>query len=171
MRKTLSVLLLATWALAGLAFAETTPTATPAPAPTPTPAAKTAKPGKAAGLEAQLIALETGTWEAAKRHDVKAFAEVCLDDCIEIWGDGTVLTIKEVLDEVPNMVYADYKLEDFKVTFPAKTTALVRYRSWYQATDKGQPLPAQWVLSTAVWVKKGDAWKAAFYQETPAPKK
>jgi uncharacterized protein (TIGR02246 family) len=161
MRKSLSVLLLATWALAGLALAET------APAPAPAPA----KPSKTAALEAQLKALEVGTWEAAKRHDAKAFGDVCLPDCIEIYGDGTVLTIKEVLEQVPDVNIAEFKIEDMAVTFPAKNTALVRYKAWASTTYKGQATPPQWVYATAVWVKKDGAWKAALYQETPVPKK
>ncbi len=120
-------------------------------------------------LEAQLIALETGTWEAVKNHDVKAFADVCLPDCAEIWGDGSVLSIQEVLAQVPDTVLSEYKLEDFKVTFPAENTALVRYRVWAKTAYKGQATPPRWMLATAVWVQKDGSWKAAFYQETPAP--
>jgi ketosteroid isomerase-like protein len=162
MKKILSVLLFATWALAGLALAQTSPSTTPA--------AKAEKPSKPAALEAQLIALEKGTWEAARRQDANAFAAVCLDDCVEIYGDGTVLPIKEVLAQVPDTVIGEYKIEDIAVTFPVKKTALVRYKVWAKMSYKGQATPPQWVYATAVWVKKDGAWKAAFYQETPLPK-
>jgi hypothetical protein len=163
MKKHLFVLLLATCALAGFAWAQT------APAP-----AATVKPGQSAdtaAIEAQIIALEKGTWEAVKRHDAKAFAAVCLDDCVEIWGDGSVLTIKEVLDQVPDTVISEYKMEDVTVSVLNQHTALIRYKIWARTSFKGQETPPQWMLASAVWVKKGDAWKAAFYQETPAPKK
>ena len=163
MNTRLSALLLATWAFAGLALAQTSPSASPEPA--------AGKPSKHAALEAELIALEKGTWEAAQRHDVKAFAAVCLDDCVEIWGDGSVLPIKEVLAQVPDTVISEYKIEDIAVTFPIKSTALVRYKVWAKTSYKGQENPPQWMIATAVWVHKDGAWKAAFYQETPAPKK
>ena len=163
LKKYLSVLLLATWTLASLALAQTNPATAPAASP--------GKPSKTAALEAQLIALEKGTWEAAKRQDAKAFAAVCLDDCVEIYGDGTVLPIKEVLAQVPDTVIGEYKIEDIAVTFPIKKTALVRYRVWAKTSYKGQETPPQWVYATAVWVEKDGAWKAAFYQETPVPKK
>jgi hypothetical protein len=162
-KKYLSVLLFATWILASLALAETSPSTTPS--------TKAAKPSKTAALEAQLIALETGTWEAAKRQDAKAFAAVCLDDCVEIYGDGTVLPIKDVLAQVPDTVIGEYKIEDIAVTFPINQTALVRYKVWARMSYKGQETPPQWVYATAVWVEKDGAWKAAFYQETPVPKK
>lgn len=119
--------------------------------------------------ETQLIALETGTWVSAKAHDVAAFAAVCLPDCIEIWGDGTVLPIQEVLAQVPDTEFREYRLDDFKVTFPAKNTGLVRYRVWSRTAYKGVETPPRWMLATAVWVKNGDTWKAAWYQETPEP--
>jgi Domain of unknown function (DUF4440) len=105
-----------------------------------TPAAGQVAP-TATGLAAQLIALETGTWEAVKKQAVKAFAEVCLPDCIEIWGDGSVLTIQEVLAQVPDTVLSEVKLEDFKVTFPADDTALIRYRVRTRSAYKGQATP------------------------------
>ena len=166
MKKILFALFVA-WALAGLALGETVPVAASSPVPAPKPA----KVSKTAALEAQLKALEIGTWEAVQRHDAKAFAAVCLPDCLEIYGDGTVLTIKEVLDQVQDTNIVDYKIEDLAVTFPAANTALVRYRIWAKVTYKGQENPAQWMYATAVWVKQGKAWKAACYQETPIPKK
>jgi ketosteroid isomerase-like protein len=156
--KTLIALYTAAACLVGTALAEPAKPATNMPGPKP-----------AASIEAQLIALETSTWEAVKRHDVKAFADVCLPDCIEIWGDGTVFTIKEVLDQVPDTVLSEYKLEDFKISFPAENTALVRYRVWARAAYKGEATPPRWMLASAVWVKKNGSWKAALYQETPEP--
>jgi hypothetical protein len=163
MKRNLSVLLLATGILAGIAFAQTSSV--------PVSAASAGKPPKTAALESQLIALEKGTWEAAKRKDAKAFGAVCLDDCVEIYGDGTVLTIKEVLAQVPDTEIGEYKIEDIAVTFPINQTALVRYKVWAKMSYKGQETPPQWVYATAVWVEKDGAWKAAFYQETPVPKK
>jgi ketosteroid isomerase-like protein len=163
MNKPLTVLLLAAWALTGPVFAQSNPT--------PTPAAPAGKPAKIAALEAKLIALEKGTWEAAQRHDVNAFAAVCLEDCVEIWGDGTVIPIKEVLAQVPDTVFSEYKIEDITVTFPIEQIALVRYKVWAKTSYKGQETPPQWMLATAVWVEKDGEWKAAFYQETPLPKK
>jgi hypothetical protein len=162
MKKILPVITVLTWAFIGSVFAET--------APAPAAAAKVTKASKTAALEAQLMALEKGTWEAVKRHDAAAFAAVCLDDCVEIYGDGTVLTIKEVLDQVPDTEIVDYKIEDMTVTFPSKQTALVRYKIWAKTTYKGQGSTPQWMYAAAVWVKKGEAWKAAYYQETPVPK-
>jgi uncharacterized protein (TIGR02246 family) len=162
MNRHLSVLLVAMWALTGLALAQ--------PSPSPAPDSQADKSSKTAALEAQLIALEKGTWEAAQRHDAKAFAAVCLDDCVEIYGDGSVLPIKEVLAQVPDTVIAEYKIEDIAVTFPIKQTAFVRYRVWARTSYKGQATPPQWMHATAVWVEKDGAWKAAFYQETPLPK-
>lgn len=163
LNRKLSALLLATCACAGFAFAQTSPSTAPV--------AGAEKPSKTAALEAQLMGMEKGTWEAAKRQDVKAFAAVCLDDCVEIYGDGTVLPIKDVLAQVPDTVIGEYKIEDMAVTFPVKTTALVRYKVWANMSYKGQVTPPQWVYATAVWVEKDGAWKAAFYQETPLPKK
>jgi ketosteroid isomerase-like protein len=163
MKKLLLVSLLATSALAGLTLAQSSPSTTPA--------AKAGEPSKTAALENLLIAQEKGTWEAVKRHDAAAFAAVCLDDCEEIWADGSVLPIKEILAQVPDTEIAEYKMEEEKVIFLNPETALVRYKIWAKTSYKGQGTPPQWAHATAVWVRKGDAWKAAFYQETALPKK
>lgn len=163
MRKHLFVILLATWALAGLALAQTNPA--------PTTPAKPGKSAETAAIEAQIIANERESWEAVKRHDAKAFANLCTDDEIEIFGDGSVLTGKEVTDQVPDTVISEYKMEDITVSVPNKHTAIIRYKIWARMSYKGQETPPQWMLASAVYVKMGDAWKAALYQETPAPKK
>ena len=163
MNRSQTVLLLASWALAGLAFAQTSPSTAP-----DLPAGK---PSKTAALEAELIVLERGTWEAAQRHDAKAFAAVCLDDCVEIWGDGSVLPIKEVLAQLPDTVITEYKIEDIAVSFPIEKTALVRYKVWAKTSYKGQESLPQWMHATAVWVNQDGAWKTALYQETPLPPK
>ncbi len=126
-------------------------------------------PASALPLDAQLIALETGTWEAAKRHDIAAIAAVCLPDCVEIWANGKVVPLQEVLARIPDTEYREYRLDDFKVTFPSESTGLVHYRAWTRTTYKGKENTPRWKRATAVWVKKDGAWKAACYQESPEP--
>ena len=159
MKKCLFVLSLATSALAGLSFAQTNPNST-----------ETKSPATTAALETMLVAQEKESWEAVKRHDAAAFANLCRDDAWELYGDGQLLPIKEVIAQIPDTEILEYTMADVRVFVLNDQTAIVRYRILAKISYKGKASPAQWMLASAVWTKLGKTWKAAMYQETPLPK-
>lgn len=162
MRKHLFVLLLATWASTGLSFAQASSATSSS--------TKSATHEEQSALAAKLVAQEKESWEACKRHDATAFANLCRDDEYEIFGDGKLLTVKEVIAQIPDTDILEYTMEDVRVFVLNEQTAIVRYRILAKVSYKGEVSPAQWMLASAVWIKMGQTWKAAMYQETPLPK-
>jgi uncharacterized protein (TIGR02246 family) len=130
-------------------------------------ASKSGQPS--ATVEALIAAQERETWDAMKRHDPAAFARLCLEECVEIYGDGQVLTVQDVLAQEPDTEIKEFQMEEVKVSVLNEKTAIIRYKVLAKVTYKGEENPARWMLASAVWVKRGNAWKAALYQETPMP--
>ena len=117
-----------------------------------------------------IIALEREGWEACKRHDTLSFASLCLKDQYEIWGDGQLLTTKEVISQIRDTEILEYTMEDIRVFNPNDQTAIVRYKIFAKTSYKGVVIPAEWMIASSVWVKMGQTWKFAMYQETLLPK-
>lgn len=120
-------------------------------------------------LATLLKAQEIETWEAVKRHDAASFASLCLDSAFEIYGDGSLLPVKDVIAQIPDTEIPEYKVEDMQVFQVSAETALVRYRVFAKVSYKGETAPPRWMLATAVWIQTPKGWKAAMYQETPLP--
>jgi len=119
----------------------------------------------AAEIKATIAKREKQALETFKTHDKKLYAELCLPDFYEITSEGTINTLQDELKELDDYVLGDYRMEDVVVTVLSRTTALIRYKIHAQYTFKGKPLPVESILATAVWVKEGNEWKAATYQE------
>jgi hypothetical protein len=62
-----------------------------------------------------------------------------------------------------------FSLSDWKLSMAGKDTAILTYKASQDAVCDGNKLAAE-VYSGTVYVKKGDKWLAASYQETPAVK-
>jgi hypothetical protein len=122
-----------------------------------------------ATVEALIAAQERETWDAMKRHDPAAFARLCLEECVEIYSNGHVLTLQDVLAQEPDTEIKEFQMEDVKVSLLNEQTAIIRYKVLAKTSYKGKENPARWKLASAVWVKRGTEWKAALYQETLMP--
>ena len=160
MKKCLFVLSLATSALAGLSFAQTNPHASNA-----------SSPSELKPLIETIIAKEKASWEAFKNHDARAFVSLCTDEFYEIDGGGNLITLKELLADMPNYETPEYTMDEVVVTVVNEKTAIIRYKILAKYIYKGEELPSQWAFASSVWTKKGTVWKAAAYQETLLPQK
>lgn len=156
--------------LLSLALAALTGFANPLPESASTAPVTSSNQNPSDKIEILLAAQERETWEAVKRHDAAAFANLCLENIYEIYGDGTLLTLKDMVEQIPDTDILEYTIEDLKVIRSTAETALVRYRIFAKVSYKGVVAPPAWMLASAVWVKTPKGWKAAMYQETPLPK-
>lgn len=116
-----------------------------------------------------LIALEKLSWAAWKSRDSKFFQRFLSADHVEIQSSGRA-TKAVVVAGVgsPACVVSSYSYDNFKVTFFAPTIALVSYHAAQNTLCGGQRVPSPvWVGS--LYVKRGDKWENAAYQQTAAP--
>ena len=112
---------------------------------------------------------EKAALEAFKTHDKEAYAKLCCEELYEITSDGTINTLQAELKELDDYVLGEYKMDDIVVTILSDTVALIRYKILAKWTYKGKELPAENMLASAVWIKRGGDWKAATYQEVKLP--
>ena len=79
---------------------------------------------------------------------------------------GQRRTKAEVLKTLPELAVTRYTLDEPRVVALAPEAVLLTYRLTRQSSFKGQELPPSCDASS-VWVRRGDRWLIAFYQETP----
>ena len=117
-------------------------------------------------LKERLIKLEKQSWEAWKRRDGKFFQEFLSDDHVEV-GFGGLTNKATVVAGVgsPMCVVKSYTVDKFELTMFAAKTALLTYHAEQDTTCGGTAVPSPvWVSS--LYVKRGDRWLNALYQQT-----
>jgi ketosteroid isomerase-like protein len=158
------------------AFHAETPAVDPN-APASKAAAPAAKPATAASPAAgttsdssmtdSMFAIEKQGWEAWKNRDVNAVQSVMASNFVYFSGTGR----KEKADAIkgwsePKCEGLAYTLSDPKSVSFTKDAALITYNAEVKGSCDGKPIPPHlWVASFDV--KEGDAWKNAFYMDSP----
>jgi hypothetical protein len=113
----------------------------------------------------EIIKNEVAAIDAFRTHDKETFKRLCLPSFYEVTSDGGVNPLADELKELDDYVLIEYQMKDVVVTRASDDVALVRYKINASYSFHGKPLPAHTMLATAVWVKVGDDWRAATYEE------
>jgi hypothetical protein len=112
-----------------------------------------------------IVKHEKAALDAFKTHDKKSYANLCLPSFYEITSGGAINSLKDQLNELDDYVLGEYRMDDVVVTVLSGNVALIRYKISAQYSFKGNKLPIETMLASAVWIKRGSDWKAATYQE------
>jgi len=129
--------------------------------------ANTAKPTAVAPTKDALMALEKSGWEAWKTKDTKVFQDLLSEKYIGFGPTGRVdkaASLKSLTD--PKVVVKSYSLSDERMTMLGPDAALLTFKATQDFTMDGKPGPKE-VWSASVYVRDGDRWKEAYYNETP----
>jgi hypothetical protein len=127
-----------------------------------------AKMSANAATEQKLVDMEKSLWEAWKNHDSAPFQRLLAAESVNVSPMGVNGTEQAVKDAgSADCKVNSYSLEDPKATWIDKDAVLLTYKSTQDAVCGGQKVP-ETVWSSSLWVKKGNEWKAAFHQESPA---
>lgn len=121
-------------------------------------------------LKEALVSLEKQSWEAWKNHDGKFFQGFLSDDHVEV-GFGGPTKKATVVAGVGSAVcnVKSYTVDHFELAVLAPDTALLTYHAAQDTTCGGKPVPSPvWVSS--LYVKRGDRWLNALYQQTQTSK-
>jgi hypothetical protein len=121
-------------------------------------------------LKETLVDLEKQSWEAWKDRDGKFYQDFLSDDHQEIGASG-VTTKAEIVPFVGSNACAvkSYSVDSFTLTIFDKNTALLTYHAAQDTTCGNSPVPSPvWISS--LYVKRGNKWLNALYQQTPAHK-
>jgi hypothetical protein len=121
-------------------------------------------------IETTLLRLETMAWEASKNHDVNFYLGYLAEDAIAISPFGK----REKLDVLNDLVInrtemkgvAAYRIEDPRVIVLGPESGLVTYAATVETEHEGT-IGGMTILSTTVYARRDNEWKAVLLQQTP----
>ena len=121
-------------------------------------------------LKESLIKLEKQSWEAWKNRDGKFFEGFLSDDHVDVGFNGLTNKARIVAGVAsPVCVVKSYTVDQFELTMFDADTALLTYHAAQDTTCGGSAVPSPvWVSS--LYVKRGDRWLNAFFQQTQTRK-
>ncbi len=129
-----------------------------------------AEPADKAALLAELMKLETASWQYLKDTNVSAVTKYLGDGALLIFGNGMRFTKAEYIKTMPDIRLDSFTIEpnaDIKVWTPEVATVL--YRVTYTSAMKNAKASTMKVLSSSTYVRRNGNWLSELYQETPAP--
>ncbi|MEO6130962.1 MAG: nuclear transport factor 2 family protein [Saprospiraceae bacterium] len=124
---------------------------------------------KNAKIEAQIIALEQGAWQAWKNNDATWVRLNSAEELLSANAEG-VSNKAEVLASIPkDCKVKSFSLSDFTFTLPAKNTALLTYIAVEEGMCDGKKIPSKTRIGVT-YVKRHGKWLEAFYVESTIEK-
>lgn len=125
-----------------------------------------AAPKAAAPTADSLLALDNKAFEAWKNKDGKFFDGFLADNFVGFGDDGKRPTRAEVLKMISEHKcdMKTFSLSEPHVTPVSADVAVLTYKATAEGTCDGQKIPSPARVAT-VFVKSGDAWKAAYHNE------
>lgn len=121
---------------------------------------------KSGSVEEKIKKLEQDRAQAAMKADTASLGAGLTDDYAMVTPSGEIQDKATVLDSFKN---GDRKIESIQLDDPKVrvygNTAIVTGTSTVKGTYKGQDISGK-LRYTRVYVKQGDKWKAAAFQQT-----
>jgi len=117
--------------------------------------------------EADAIAKEKGTWDAIKKEDMAALADMLASDYIEVHGEG-VYDKNGIVTYLKDLKLSDATFSDWKTLPIDKDVVILTYNVNLKATHKGQAVPPGPYRASSAWINRDGKWLAIYYQETLA---
>jgi len=121
-------------------------------------------------LTETLVNLEKQSWEAWQKRDGKFFEQFLSDDHVEVGFSGRTNKAPVVaFVGSPACVVKSYSVDKFELTVFDANTALLTYHAAQDTSCGGRPVPSPvWVSS--LYIRRGDRWQNALYQQTQTAK-
>lgn len=117
-----------------------------------------------------IINLEHRFWTCIQERDNKGAAALLAPESIVAGAQGASIITPELYGKMAQQgesLYQlkSYRLEDPKVTFPAKGVAVIAYKVTEEMDVEGKPLTLN-AADTTVWVQVSGEWRAALHTES-----
>jgi ketosteroid isomerase-like protein len=126
-----------------------------------------AKPAAAAPTAAGLLEMEKKAFDAWSKKDGKFFEGFVADTFVD-YSNGKrsnrAELIKHIIDNKCEV--KSWALSDEKMTTLGSDAAVLTSKAVTDVTCDGQKMPSP-VMSSTLFVRSGDTWKAAYHSETP----
>ncbi len=137
--------------------------------PAPTANANVAKETKSTASlsEADAIAKEKATWDAIKKEDMAALADMLASDYIEVHAEG-VYNKNGIVTYLKDVKISDVTFSDWKMVPIDRDAVVLTYSFNLKATLKGQAVPPGPYHAGSSWINRDGNWRSIYYQETLA---
>ena len=113
-----------------------------------------------------VIEQEKRVWEAAANRDAEAFRQLVPADGIMIFRSG-IMRQPEYLATMKSRTVGHSKWRRMKGFMPNPTTVILTYETVRMGSFRGKKFPANPVVESTTWIKRGRRWVAILNQETP----
>jgi hypothetical protein len=124
-------------------------------------------PTAAAPTKDALMALEKSAWEAWKTKDTKFWDGYLSDKFVGFGPNGRIDKAGSIkLNEDSKMEVKSYALSDDQMQMLGADAAMLTFKATQDYTNNGKPGPKE-VWSASIYVRDGDKWKEAYYNEAP----
>ena len=121
-------------------------------------------------IKEALVDLEKQSWEAWKKRDGQFFQEFLSDDHMEVGSSGAATKAQIVAFVAsPVCIINSYSIDRFELKMLKPDIALLTYHAAQDTTCSGVAVPSP-VWASSLYVKRGDRWLNAFYQQTQTKK-
>ena len=117
-------------------------------------------------LEASIIALEKGGWEAWKNKDSSWIRDNVTEEFLLVNSESVSNKTQVIKSTATDCEVKSYSLDNFKFVTLDKNSVLMTYTAMQDGVCGGKKIPAN-VRASVVYVKRGSKWLEALYMETP----
>lgn len=119
-------------------------------------------------LRDELMALEKGSWDFMRDHNIEAMRSFLGDDSLWIFSDGNRYNKRQALEMMKDFRLLSLSIEPgYAVRMLTVDVATLLYRVTYTGTFKGGKPETVKALSSSIYVRRDDKWLSVLYQETP----
>ena len=118
-------------------------------------------------LSDELEHIERSLWHGWATHDAVPFEESIVKNSVQIGSWGMISGKEAILEMIANHTceLEDAQFSDWKAHKLSDDAAILTYKAMQKGVCDGEPLPEK-VSASAVYVRHGDHWMSASYQET-----
>jgi hypothetical protein len=118
-------------------------------------------------LAESLASIEKSLWHGWAMHDTSPFEEHVVENAVQAGGWGLVLGKKAIVEMIGShdCELEDAKFADWTAHEVSDGTAILTYTAMQKGSCDGEALPEK-IAVTATYVRHGDHWMSASYQES-----
>ena len=115
-----------------------------------------------------LIGLETEVWEALRRGDAEADADLLAEDFLGVYASGFAGRSEHAGQLANGPTVSEYELHDARLILLSENDALLCYRADWRRVNIGEQVAAESMYVSSLWSKRSDRWLNVFSQDTSA---
>ena len=114
------------------------------------------------------IELETQVWEALRRGDAEADAQLLADDFLGVYPSGFAGRSDHAGQLANGPTVADFELHDPRLMVVADDAVMLAYRADWHRLSRGRRGTQESMYVSSLWSRRSGRWVNVFSQDSPA---